>query len=284
MINNTYKIVFIDIDGTLADDEKNISQATVSTIKKLKDIGVYTVLASGKPYKSIEIFSNKCNATPYLIGSNGAIVKDFEKEITIFSKKIELDTAIQILEVIKSYKSYTMVTVSGNLVVEEEKFGMYPPNRPEVIQTDSVLKYLKNTTDPILKFTIIDPDKEKITKMRETLLNIPNINITPLDIIGIPQTFRRQGEDYPNPYCLDVMPMNITNAEAIKSLLEYLKIDISESIAFGDGMNDIEMFQAVNYKVAMQNAVQELKEIANMVTLSNNESGVAVALNKIFFE
>ena len=59
---------------------------------------------------------------------------------------------------------------------------------------------------------------------------------------------------------------------------------MSETIAFGDGMNDIEMFQTVNYKVAMENAVQELKNMADIITKSNNESGVAVALKKIFFE
>lgn len=80
------------------------------------------------------------------------------------------------------------------------------------------------------------------------------------------------------------MPKDVTKAEAIKELIKYLDINLSETIAFGDGMNDIEMFQAVNYKVAMKNAVQELKDIADMITESNNQSGVAIALNKIFFE
>lgn len=283
MLENKYKIIFVDIDGTLVDDEKNISKETSTVIKKLKDSGVYTVLTSGKPYKSIETFSKKCNATPYLIGSNGAIVKDFEKDITIFSKEIELDTAIKILDVIREYETYTMVTVGGNLLVAEEKFGMYPPNRPEVIKTLSLLKYFKNMNNPILKFSIIDGNKEKITKIRETLLNIPDINITPVDIIGIPQKFRKAGENYPNPYCIDIMPENVTKAEAIKALINYLNIDVSATIAIGDGMNDIEMLETVNYKIAMENAVQELKDIADMITLSNNNSGVAIALNKIFF-
>ena len=282
MIDNNYKMIFIDIDGTLVNDEKIISEENISVITKLKEIGIYTVLASGKPYKSIEMFSEKCNAVPYLIGSNGAIVKDFKKDIDIFTKQISYSIANEIHKIIKTNNIYTMVTVDGNLIVEEEKYGMITKNRPEICEVPSIFGYLKSTEKSILKFTIIDGDKEKIANVRESLFKIPNISITPVDIIGIPQRFRKEGEEYSDPYCIDVMAKGINKADAITTLLKYLNISRTQTIAIGDGMNDIEMFESCYYKIAMGNAVQEIKDLANIITLSNNDSGVSVALNKLF--
>ena len=284
MLENKYKIIFIDIDGTLVDDEKRISEETINIIKNLKENGIFTVLTSGKPYESIRTFSEKCYAIPYLIASNGAIVRNLEKNIDIFNKNIEKDTAIKILSMIKESNLYTMVTISGNLVVDEEKYGVVPKNRPEVIIGESLQKCFKETDKPIIKFSIIDGDKNKISKIREKIIEQFDVSVTQIDVFGVPKSFRKKGEDYPNPYCVDVMPKGVTKAEAIKEIVKYLGINLSETIAFGDGMNDIEMFQTVNYKVAMENAVQELKNMADIITKSNNESGVAVALKKIFFE
>ena len=119
MLNNKYKIVFVDIDGTLVDDEKRISNETIQIIRKLKEEGVYTVLTSGKPYNSIKQFSNKCYETPYIIASNGAIVKNLERNTDIFKKNINKDIAIKILDMIKENNLYTMVTISGNIVTDD---------------------------------------------------------------------------------------------------------------------------------------------------------------------
>lgn len=274
---NNYKIIFIDMDGTLLDDNKKASIENINSIKKLKDIDIYTVLASGRPSGNIETFSNMCDATPYLIASNGAIARDFVNNIDIFSKAIEKNTALKILKHIKDNDFFKLVTVSSNLIADEIKFGMDPSTRKELISTDSIQTYLEETTKPILKFTIIDTDKEKLEQFRLELSIFKDVNVLPLDIIVLPVKFDK------TTYCLDIMALNITKAEAVKALLEYLKIDSSDAIAIGDGNNDIEMFEAVGYKIALENSVQPLKDIANMITKSNNNSGVAVALNKLFF-
>lgn len=272
-----YKIIFIDMDGTLLDDNKKVSVENMNCLRKFKDIGIYVVLTSGRPSGNIEALSHLCNATPYLIASNGAFARDFVNNIDIFSKAIEKDLALKILKHIKDNNFYKLVTVSGSLIADEIKFGMNPYNRKELIPTESIKNYLETTDKPILKFTVIDTDKEKLEKLRFELLNFPNINVLPLDIIVLPIEFDQ------TTYCLDIMPLNITKAEAIKELLKYLKIDASDAIAIGDGNNDVEMFQSVGYKIALENSVQPLKDIADMITKSNNNSGVAFALNELFF-
>ena len=276
MEKNSYKIIFIDIDGTLVDDEKQLSKRTIDTIKKLKEKGIKIVLTSGRPYGSIEQYSKQCDATPYLIGSNGAIIRNIEKDEDIYIKCIEKQVAIEILKIIRKYNLYTTITVSGNIITDERKYGIIPENRKEVIETESLEKYINEIERPIIKFSIIDNDKDKLINIRKEIMKKFNISITPVDIMGLTKIQRKVGESYiENPYITDIMSNNITKAEAIKYLTKYLNIDLSQTIALGDGMNDIEMFDTVGYKIAMKNAVKELHQRANMITKTNNECGVA---------
>ena len=100
--------------------------------------------------------------------------------------------------------------------------------------------------------------------------------------MGLTNNQRKTEKGYiSNPYITDIMAPDTTKAEAIKNLTKMLKIDLSQTIALGDGTNDIEMFETVGYKIAMKNAVKELHERANMVTKTNNEDGVAIALETV---
>ena len=107
--------------------------------------------------------------------------------------------------------------------------------------------------------------------------------MTPVDIMGLTQKQRKVKNGYiSNPYITDIMAPNTTKGDAIRNLSKYLKIDLSQTIAIGDGRNDIEMFETVGYKIAMKNAVKELYERADAITTTNNNEGVAEALEKIF--
>ena len=201
----------------------------------------------------------------------------------IYIKCIEKQVAIEILKIIRKYNLYTTITVSGNIITDERKYGIIPENRKEVIETESLEKYINEIERPIIKFSIIDNDKDKLINIRKEIMKKFNISITPVDIMGLTKIQRKVGESYiENPYITDIMANNITKAEAIKYLTKYLNIDLSQTIALGDGMNDIEMFDTVGYKITMKNAVKELHQRANMITKTNNECGVAFALEKIF--
>ena len=161
-MTNDFTIIFIDIDGTLVDDEKNISEETITVLRKLKENGIYIILTSGKPYKSIEAFSKQCFATPYLICSNGAIIKDIEKNIEIFSKELPKEISNHILNCANRHGIFVIATVSGNLVVDKREYGMAPENRDDIILVDSLQEYINSTTFPILKFTVINESKRKL--------------------------------------------------------------------------------------------------------------------------
>lgn len=278
-MNDNYKIVFIDIDGTLVNDEKQIPKENIETIKKLKTKGIEVVLASGRPYHSIEKYSNIAGAMPYIIGSNGGIVVNYKEDKLLYNANIDKPLALEILKFVKANNLFTAITLSGNLVLENEMYSLTKENRDELIVVNSLEEYLKNTNESIIKFSIMSDNKEDLQIAREKLINKFNITITNVDTFVIPNKYRKAGK---NPYIMDVMKEYVNKGEAIKKLCKYLNLNTQEAIIFGDGLNDIEMFELDAYKVAMKNAKDKIKEMADFVTISNNEAGVAYKLNKIF--
>ena len=123
-MNNEYKIVFIDIDGTLVNDEKIVPEENIKMIQTLKKNGIEVVLASGRPYHSIEKYSTQVGAIPYIIGSNGGIVANFVEDKKIFSTNIEKENVLELVKLIKDNNIYFTVTISGNLLVEDEQYSM----------------------------------------------------------------------------------------------------------------------------------------------------------------
>lgn len=278
-MNDNYKIVFIDIDGTLVNDEKQIPKENIETIKKLKTKGIEVVLASGRPYHSIEKYSNIAGAMPYIIGSNGGVVVNYKEDKLLYNANIDKPLALEILKFVKANNLFTAITLSGNLVLENEMYSLTKENRDELIVVNSLEEYLKNTNESIIKFSIMSDNKEDLQIAREKLINKFNITITNVDTFVIPNKYRKAGK---NPYIMDIMKEYVNKGEAIKKLCKYLNLNTQEAIIFGDGLNDIEMFELDAYKVAMKNAKDKIKEMADFVTISNNEAGVAYKLNKIF--
>ena len=278
-MNNKYKIVFIDIDGTLVNHEKVIPKENIETIKKLKKDGVELVLASGRPYHSIEKYSNIVGARPYIIGSNGGVVVNFEDNKILYNANIDKSLALEVLKFIKQNNLFTAITMSGNLVLEKEMYSLTKENRDELIEVDSLEDYLKNTNESIIKFSIMSDQKKDLEAAREKMINKFNLTITNVDTFVIPKKYRIDGK---NPFIMDIMQEYVSKGEAIKKLCKYLNFNTSETIIFGDGMNDIEMFELDAYKVAMGNAANRIKEMADYITKTNNEAGVAYKLNEIF--
>lgn len=278
-MNDNYKIVFIDIDGTLVNDEKQIPKENIETIKKLKTKGIEVVLASGRPYHNIEKYSNIAGAMPYIIGSNGGVVVNYKEDKLLYNANIDKPLALEILKFVKVNNLFTAITLSGNLVLESEMYSLTKENRDELIVVNSLEEYLKNTNESIIKFSIMSDNKEDLEIAREKLINKFNITITNADTFVIPNKYRKAGK---NPYIMDIMKEYVNKGEAIKKLCKYLNLNTQEAIIFGDGLNDIEMFELDAYKVAMKNAKDKIKEMADFVTISNNEAGVAYKLNKIF--
>jgi len=287
MINNKHKIVFCDIDGTLVNDNHYMTEETEKVIKTLVDNGIYFVLTSGKPFSVIKEFSLKCGAMPYVIGLNGASIHDCNTNEVIYSKSIEKQIVLDIIDFVKEEEVYVFIGVSsGKTVTEEAKYGFSPKNRKDITIVKSLREYVEgSTSEQLLKITIFEPSKKKLAGIGEKIREKFDLNITPAYLHVVPERFKEEKDkELHNPYVIEIMDKKVSKAEAIKELTKYLDIKLSETVAIGDETKDYDMLAIADYKIAMANATQELKDIADMVTTSNNESGVAKAMHKLFFE
>ncbi len=274
---NNYKIVFLDIEKTLIGSNRNISIENIMAIKKITTKNILTVLTSSRAIDTIIPIAKQINALPYVIANGGAIVKDIIKNNSIFYKTIEKNDLIAILKQATSNSTYIVLDNEENHLIENVKYGLIPGKKDGYCLVNSFSKYLKQN-DNISACHIIGNSLEFLQSLKNNLINF-NVYLE----IRNYYISNEIAANYPgNHYILSIYPANISKKEGIDSLLKYLNINKEEAIAIGDSLNDLDMFDAVGYKVAMENGEQILKAKADFITLDTDHSGVAHALNKIF--
>lgn len=261
------KAVVCDLDGTLLNEQHTISEFTKETIKKVIDSGVKFIIATGRHHKDAMVFKEMLGLESFLITSNGAKVHDYNNN-EIISHNIPLDISTELL----GYKYDERL--HKNVYLDEKWFAERDLPEAKEFHKESGFMYeiasFKSLIGrEITKFFYLSNDIEVIEKLERELKERfkKGINITlSLDC------------------CLEIMRENISKAYSLKEVLDKEGIDLSETIAFGDGLNDLEMLSSVGNGYIMGNGSERLKEKlpSNEIILSNNEDGVAKKLREIF--
>ena len=260
------KIIFIDIDRTLLNDKGHITMKTRKSIKRVVDKGIYVVLASGRNCSFCVDKSKRALASNIVIASNGSIIYDYSKQKVLFSNPISKKKIEEIWNFgIKNELGIVFDSISNRYInkylIGEYKIGnTLATNIKEINKLD------------ICQFVMVSDNRDKILKAREKIKSLE------LDIPYFSKSFedtvlREQGS-------LDAINKGVSKGSGVLELLKILKLKKSNSLCFGDYLNDLEMFKACGYKVAMDNACQKIKDMADFVTLSNNKNGVAYFLDK----
>lgn len=264
------ELLALDIDGTLVDSHKRILPETKETILKFIKLGGKIAIASGRSITGLQQYVDELELKKlggYLISFNGSLIIDIKTGDTVCETMIEQKFFPQILECAEK-NNVSIATYKDNTAVTQNSSDKYfltetSLNNLKVVYVDSLLEEL---TYPVPKFLLTDAP-EKLEKAEENMKS-------ELDCVNI---FRSE------PYYLELVPKGLDKGTALKKLCEYLKIDISKTLACGDGYNDIPLIKAAGIGVAMGNAQQSAKDSADFVTLSNDENGVAYAINKFCF-
>lgn len=255
------KIVFIDIDGTLVNDNKEVTLTTKKSIKRIVDKGIYVVLVSGRDIIHTIEKSKLANASNIVIATNGSEIFDYSKNEYIFRDVIDSD------KVIKMW-NYCIQNQIG-LILKSNSFVYY--NQYSLIIDGLQYKFVNDISlcdvYSISEFLIMSKDQNKI---QDTSKFVDDLG---LSVTSYSSSYLSSTNDDHNS--LDVNNKNISKGISIKYLLDYLNIKKEDSLCFGDFVNDLEMFNASGVAVAMGNASDEVKVHANYVTLTNNEDGVA---------
>ncbi|MBC8591464.1 Cof-type HAD-IIB family hydrolase [Wansuia hejianensis] len=266
----SFKLIAIDMDGTLLNSQNEVSQRTRRAIEAASEKGVYVVLATGRILKSATNYSDDLNLYKPIIASNGALIVDENKNIlyektmdkSIVEKIIELGTKNQIYYHLYSEDSfYSRVYVeeiaqfynTKSMAKSEINFKLF--KEPREIIEDKDLK--------IFKFIFIDEDSDKLNRFRNELNTLGNLNIC---------------SSWSNN--IEVMDREVSKGNSLRYLSKILNIPREQIIAIGDNENDLSMIDYAGLGVAMGNGEEIVKSAADMITSTNDEDGVAKVIEK----
>ena len=258
------KIVFFDIDGTLTNSNKVMSGNTISTLNKLIEKNIFIVLCSGRANSYIKQYLKLINKSKYSISNNGALIYDNELNKIIISHTLYSKD----LEYLWNYSNETKSSFIIN-TINNKYSNNFVKNKKDKIIVDK----LSNVKEDKVQL-VISNDDINIMKELEMYIN----NKTNLKVIN--KSFDYLNEIKDGYYFFDVVNKNVSKGNAINDLLKVLNINKKNSLCFGDSINDIDMFKSVGISVAMANAIEDLKNIADYITDTNDEDGISKFFDK----
>lgn len=264
-----YKAVFLDLDDTLLDNEKNISKENLEAIKYVKEKGGLVCIASGRSIELTKKYREMADTSRYIIYSNGAGIFDCDANDKLFSADIEKETCFDLYNyAIENNYGIRIDTAYGRYITDEKYAVGF-----EILLQPGEGKDIISDND-ILQISMITETEEK----RKEMIDFVNSNIAKtVKVENIFKTGRK--EEF---FAINIINTSASKGNAINGLCKYLKIDIKDVIAIGDGINDISMIKTAGLGVAMENGDPELKAVAKEITSTNLDNGVAKILKEKF--
>lgn len=288
-----YKLIAIDLDGTLLNSYGQISEKNRNALNKAKEHNAEIVIASGRTTDSVRNIANDIGAKGYIICGNGSLIYDLQKEEIIYDKFIDKKKALQIIEICEQnsiyYNIYTenMVitkTLNNNVLFYYQENASKPDNKKTKINiVQDIYKYVEELENQhILKITISDSNSIIFNGIIRKLRNIKDIDV--LDVAHMSRKIIKTGteETVIEYYYTEITSKNVDKWYAIEYLMDKLNIQRQEVMAIGDNVNDKMMIENAGCGVAMGNSAPYIKESADIVVSNNNEDGVAEAIEQNF--
>ena len=254
-----YKLIALDIDGTLLNSEKKITNEVFNSIQEAKKSGAKVVLSTGRPLPGVTPLLDELNLNDdgdYVICFNGAVVQEVKSKKILSNIEMCHDDFVLINNLAKENNTHVHINTPTNLTIHESTL-----NNIDIVSMNE-----EDINDDITfcKIMIIDEPE----KLEEVLENIPKDLFDKYTIVRSA------------PFFLEFLNKNANKGTALEALCNTINIPLSKSIAVGDEENDQHMIKMAGLGVAMGNARDSIKEIANYVTCSNNEHGVAKVIDK----
>ncbi len=290
-----YKFVAIDLDGTMLNSYGIVTENTKNVIKKVLNEGIEVIIASGRPIDSIKTIAKEIESKKYFIAGNGALIYDIQNDKIIYEKFMSKEKVLEIIKICEensiSYNLYTETTIIAKalkynvLYYHKENLKKEENKRTNITIVDDIHKYVENLENPrFLKITVCDENKFVFQSIIKKLRKVSNIEV--LDVLHMSRKMIKQGtEDIPiEYYYTEISLKDVDKWNAIEFLMEKMNLKKEEVVAIGDNMNDKIMIENAGLGVAMGGSTPNIINIADYVTTSNNDEGVANVLEKIIKE
>ena len=268
MQNNRYRVLALDLDGTLTNAKKEVTPRTKSAIRRAIDADVAVVLASGRPLMGVAPVAQELELDRlggYILCYNGALILECRTNTPVFQRYLPADAVRKVCEWANGKKVYPLAYDTQGVITP------CPENRyvhAEAYNNNLSIRLVEDLPGfidyPVEKIMLVGEPADVQSAMEELKTRFSG----ELNIFGS------------EPYFIEVMPLEVDKAFALDVLLRHLHTTREALIACGDGMNDLPMLRIAGLSVAMDNARTAVKELAHFVTRSNEEDGVAHVIER----
>lgn len=259
------RLVALDLDGTLLNDAKEVSQRTLEALAGLSQRGVKVVIATARPPRSVRHIYQQLRLDTLQINYNGALIWDPLAKTAFFHRPIPADVVRNIIASAREAYSDVQVTCE---VLDRWYTDFFDPR----YITETGRLFRPDVIAPIDKFLT-----EPITKL--LLLSNPLILDALVPALG--QAYEREVSLVrTEPNLIQIMERQVSKARALMMVARFYEVPMNQVMAIGDAPNDVGMLQSSGVAIAVDNAHPRVKEVAHWVAPSNNDHGVQAALER----
>lgn len=263
-----YKLIAIDMDGTLLREDKSVSERTKNAIKLAKEKGVYVVIATGRPIDGVSRYLEELDMlgeNDYVLSYNGGLVLK-TKSREVVSKTVLTGADLHYLHNLSK-------ELGVNIHAFSEVHGLMTPKNSKYTEVEANINGIKIT---INDYSDIEDDHSIIKVM---MIDEPEVLQKAID--NLPkEVYEKYTVVRSAPFFLEFLNKKVNKGTGVELLAKHLNIKQEEIMTFGDAGNDLDMIVYAGMGVAMANAFDEVKEAANYITDSNENDGVAKAIEK----
>lgn len=273
-----YKMIAMDMDGTLLTTDKQVSKKSMEVLKKAADMGIKLVVCTGRIFTSAWIYADLIGTEAPIIASNGAYIREKDRDEVVYMKTLQKEAIYKIVKITKDYGLHPLIFTADTIFAEKVIFTakMYEKQNeslPEdkkvkITVTKDLEKTIEENHEKILKIVVVSEmnEIEKLNKLRNEIADTVDVSI----VASMSNNF-------------EVMSKGISKGNAVKILGEIYGISPEETICIGDNENDLSMIEYAGCGVAMSNGAEHLKSAADYITDTNDNDGVAKAIEKFAF-
>ncbi|WP_315121079.1 Cof-type HAD-IIB family hydrolase [uncultured Clostridium sp.] len=269
----SYKLICIDMDGTLLNKDSEVSKRNIEAIKKATDKGVQVAITTGRVFVSANYYADVIGVKTPIIASNGAYIRERGSDKVIYKGLLGLENCQKVIEMVNKYGVYphfnTYDTIYTEKLIYSSKYysksneSLPKERRINIEVTSNWYETFLNNSDKILKCIIVDDDLEKLRLLKEELRKDKDLEVV--------SSFKNN---------VEVMKKGVSKGNAVEMLAKHYNIKMDEVICIGDSENDLSMIKVAGLGVAMGNGDEIVKNHADYITDSNNEDGVAKVIEK----
>lgn len=262
------KLIGMDLDGTLLNTKKELTEYTKDVLERAVREGIIVLPATGRPFSGVPKELKEFPGIRYAVTANGGRIVEMESGRAIYECPVPYETAGKVLEVFEHYDSLREIYYGGIGYAQEDALksvGRY-------IDSPPMAEYIVSTRIPVsdvrMKF---ETEKRSVDKVQGLFVTVRDRDAA-LEELKAVSGIEVTGALDKN---IEVNAEGVDKGNALIRLGELLGVKREEIMAFGDGSNDLKMMKEVGIGVAMENALEAIKEAADYIAASNDEDGVA---------